>query len=72
MIKLKLNIQVFIFTHKYNEKLLEALRKLYMIQETDREENFEEPAVPPPYWGPNGGKWAFGDLDKRKRIQICQ
>lgn len=37
-----------------------------MIQEIDREENSEGPAVPPPYWGLNGGKWAFGDLDKKK------
>lgn len=38
-----------------------------MIQEMDKEENCEGPAVPLLYWGPNGEKWAFWDLDKRKK-----
>lgn len=37
-----------------------------MIQEMHKEENCEGPAVPLLYWGPNGEKWAFWDLDKRK------
>lgn len=44
--KLGVESSSFIFTHKYNEKLLETLRRWHMIQEMDREENFEGSAVP--------------------------